>query len=197
QAFEIQRRLKIWRPRRAAVLGVGTVGLLATLALRLRGLEVVCYSRRQAPYLNSELVEALGARYVSSQEMALADAGGPFDLIFEATGFSPLVFEAMGAPLAKNGVLVLASVTGGSRTIEVDADAINQGFVLGNKAMVGTVNASRDDFVRGVDDLVKAESLYPGWLGQLLTTPIAGLENYDLMLRALTDDTDASKAHAE
>ncbi len=26
---------------------------------------------------------------------------------------------------------------------------INQGFVLGNKVMVGTVNASRDDFVRG------------------------------------------------
>ncbi|RIK69652.1 glucose dehydrogenase, partial [candidate division KSB1 bacterium] len=41
QAYEIQRRLRIWRPRKAAVMGAGTVGLLATLALRLRGLEVV------------------------------------------------------------------------------------------------------------------------------------------------------------
>jgi threonine dehydrogenase-like Zn-dependent dehydrogenase len=197
QAYEIQRRLKIWRPRRAAVLGAGTVGLLATLLLRLRGLEVVCYSRRQPPYLNAELVDALGARYVSSQDVELADAGGPFDLIFEATGFSPLVFEAAGAPLAKNGVLVLASVTGGSRKIEVDADVINQGFVLGNKVMVGTVNASRDDFVRGVDDLVKAEALYPGWLGRLLTTPIDGLERHDEMLRALNEDKNAIKIYVE
>ncbi len=36
QAYEIQRRLKMWRPRTAAVMGAGTIGLLATLALRLR-----------------------------------------------------------------------------------------------------------------------------------------------------------------
>src|SRR5713101_7804466 len=33
QAFEIQRRLRVWRPKRAAVMGAGTIGLLATLAL--------------------------------------------------------------------------------------------------------------------------------------------------------------------
>src|SRR5262249_9292608 len=99
--------------------------------------------------------------------------------------------------LGKNGVLVLASVTGGDRRVEVDADVINQGFVLGNKVMVGTVNASRDDFVRGVDDLVRAEALFPGWLGRLLTTPIAGLENYEQMLRALTEDRDAIKVYVD
>ncbi|MGH2592775.1 MAG: alcohol dehydrogenase catalytic domain-containing protein, partial [Anaerolineae bacterium] len=36
QAYEIQRRLRVWRPRKAAVLGAGTIGLLATLILRLR-----------------------------------------------------------------------------------------------------------------------------------------------------------------
>src|SRR5207249_7936073 len=30
QAYEIQRRLKVWQPRRAAVVGAGTIGLLAT-----------------------------------------------------------------------------------------------------------------------------------------------------------------------
>jgi threonine dehydrogenase-like Zn-dependent dehydrogenase len=199
QAYEIQRRLRIWHPQRAAVLGAGTIGLLATLLLRVRGLEVVCYSKRPSPYANSRLVEALGATYVGSDSATLADTAsehGPFDLIFEATGFSPLVFEAAKA-LGKNGVLVLASVTGGHRTAEVEADAINQGFVLGNKVMVGTVNASRDDFVRGVDDLVKAEALYPAWLGRLLTTPIAGLERYEEMLRALTEDADAIKVFVE
>src|SRR5919198_920941 len=45
QAFEIQRRLKVWQPRKAAVLGTGTIGLLATLILRLRGIEVTAFGR--------------------------------------------------------------------------------------------------------------------------------------------------------
>jgi glucose 1-dehydrogenase len=199
QAYEIQRRLKVWEPRRAAVLGSGTIGLLATLVLRLRGLEVVCYSQRPRPYLNSDLVEALGARYVSADQGTLAETAaqyGPFDLIFEATGYSPLVFEA-AAVLGKNGVLVLASVTGGERTVEVPSDRINQGFVLGNKVMVGTVNASRADFVSGADDLVKAEARFPGWLGRLLTTPVQGLERYGEMLRHLCENRDAIKVYVE
>jgi glucose 1-dehydrogenase len=199
QAYEIQRRLKVWNPCRAAVLGSGTIGLLATLALRLRRLDVTCYSLQPAPYVNSDLVEALGGRYVSAQEGSLAETAarhGPFDVVFEATGFSPLVFEAMEA-LGKNGVLVLASVTGGERRVEVPADRINQGFVLGNKVMVGTVNASRGDFLRGVDDLVLAEAQYPGWLSQLLTTPVHGLERYDEMLRHLIENRDAIKVYVQ
>jgi len=199
QAFEIQRRLKVWQPQRAAVIGAGTVGLLAALAMRLRGLEVTCYSRRLPPYLNSNLMEEIGVHYTSSQQSTLAEASaihGPFDIILEASGFSPLAFQAAEA-LGKNGVLVLASVTGGDTQVEVNADKINQGFVLGNKTMVGTVNASRADFVSGVNDLVKAEALYPGWLQKLLTTRVNGLENYAELLRHLLEDKEAIKVYLE
>jgi glucose 1-dehydrogenase len=195
QAFEIQRRLKVWQPRRAAVLGSGTVGLLATLALRLRGIEVTCISLRPAPYLNSDLIEEIGATYVSTQETSIAEQG-PFDIVIEATGFSPLVWDAAQV-LAKNGVLVLVSVTGGDRTVEIPSDAINQAFVLGNKVMVGSVNASPEDFARGRDDLVKAYAFYPGWLEKLLTTPVSGLESYEQMLRELTENKDAIKVFVE
>jgi len=199
QAYEIQRRLKVWQPRGAAVVGAGTIGMLVTLAMRMRDLEVTCYSRRLPPYHNSDLITELGARYVSSQQMALIGASrvyGPFDIIFEASGFSPLVFQAAEA-LGKDGVLVLSSVTGGEQTVEVNADKINQGFVLGNKVMVGTVNASRADFVSGVNDLVKAEAYYPGWLDKLLTTRVQGLENYEEMLRHLLEDKEAIKVYVE
>lgn len=198
QADEIQRRLRIWRPARAAVLGAGPIGLLATLILRLRGVAVTVLSRRSRPYRSSDLVEAIGASYLSTASATLSDAArahGPFDLIFEATGFSPLAFEAARV-LGPNGVLVLAGVTAGDKTIEIDADAINQGFVLGNKVMVGTVNASRDDFIRGVEDMLAAEAFHPGWLEQLLTTPIHGLEDAAAMVAAL-DDQDAIKAYVE
>src|SRR5436190_1242312 len=74
QAFEIQRRLKVWRPRRAAVLGSGTIGLMAALILRLKGIEVTAFARTPAPYLNSDLLAAIGARYVSTRELSLRDA---------------------------------------------------------------------------------------------------------------------------
>ena len=198
QAFEIQDRLRVWAPARAAVLGAGPIGLLAALALRLRGIEVAVYSRREPPYLNSDLVEAIGGRYVSSSSTSLArlaEEAGPLDLILEATGFSPLAFEAADV-LASNGVLVLASVTGGDHTSEIPTDRINQGFVLGNKVMVGTVNAHRDDFVEGIEDLLRAEATFPGWLDRLLTTRIQGLEG-DAIRRGLRDDGDAIKAYVE
>jgi glucose 1-dehydrogenase len=198
-AYEIQRRLKIWQPRRAAILGSGTIGLLMALAARLRGLELTVFSLPQKPYRNAELVEELGGTYVSSADSSLAevsDERGPFDLIMDATGFSPIIWEAAEV-LGKNGVLVLSSITGGERKAEINSDKINQSFVLGNKVMVGTVNAAPADFRSGVDDLIKAEALFPGWLKKLLTTPIHGLENYDEMIRALTEDRDAIKVYVE
>ena len=199
QAYEIQRRLKVWEPRRAAVLGSGTIGLLTTLVLRLRGLEVVCLSLPKPPYRNSELVEELGATYVSTQDLSIAEAAaahGPFDIIVEATGFSPLVWEAAEA-LGKNGVLMLVSVTGGERKVEIASDMINQGFVLGNKVMAGSVNASPTDFTTGRDDLVKAYAFYPGWLEKLLTNPVEGLESYEQMLSELTESSDAIKVFVQ
>jgi threonine dehydrogenase-like Zn-dependent dehydrogenase len=198
-ALEIQRRLKVWDPRRACILGSGTIGLLMALAARLRGLELTVFSLPQRPYRNADLVEQLGGRYVSSADRTLAELSaehGPFDLIMDATGFSPIIWEAAEV-LGKNGVLVLSSITGGDRKAEINSDAINQSFVLGNNVMVGTVNASPADFRSGVDDLIKAEALFPGWLVQLLTTPIHGLENYDEMIRALTEDRDAIKVYVE
>src|SRR5437867_9307100 len=52
QAYEIQRRMRVWRPRRAAVMGAGTIGILATLVLRLRGLAVTTFGLPRKPYLN-------------------------------------------------------------------------------------------------------------------------------------------------
>ncbi|NOT46324.1 MAG: glucose dehydrogenase, partial [Acidobacteria bacterium] len=199
QAFEIQRRLKVWKPKRAAVLGAGTIGLLATLVLRLRGLEVVTFGRTSAPYLNSDLIEELGASYSSTAELSVQDyaaAHGGFDLIFECTGFSPIVFDAMQA-LEKNGVLVLSSVTGGDRMIEIPADKINLEFVLGNKVMVGTVNANRDYFESGVKDMAQSVLEYGSWLSKLLTHPVAGLENYEQLLTTLTTAKGAIKVYCE
>jgi glucose 1-dehydrogenase len=193
QAYEIQRRLKVWKPRKVAVMGAGTIGLLATLVLRLRGLDVTTFARSTKPYLNADLVEELGARYVSTKNTSILDGAmqhGPFDLILEATGNSGVVFDSMQA-LGKNGVLVLISVTGGDKKIEVPADKINLDFVLGNKVMVGSVNANREYFEIGVRDMFQAELEYPGWLSKLLTDPSQRLRQLQRPLQ----ETDVPEWH--
>jgi threonine dehydrogenase-like Zn-dependent dehydrogenase len=199
QAYEIQRRMKVWRPRRAAVMGTGTLGLLASLVLRLRGLDVTAFGRTPAPYLNAELLGAIGARYVHTAAQSItatAATDGPFDLIFEGTGSSAVVFESMQV-LARNGALVLSSITGGGRSLEVPADKINLDFVLGNKVMVGTVNASRENFENGVRDMAHAESEYPGWLTRLLTHRVEGLDNYRDLFEHLRNPNGAIKIFCE
>ncbi|MBV9175322.1 MAG: hypothetical protein JOZ81_35140, partial [Chloroflexi bacterium] len=132
-------------------------------------------------------------------ETSLREAAGqygPFDLIFEATGFAPIVFEAMEA-LGKNGVLVLASVTGGDQMVEVPAAKINLEFVLGNKVMVGTVNGNREYFEAAVRDLAMGEAQFPGWVAKLLTHPVQGLDNYRELIDTLTSGKSVIKAFCE
>ena len=162
-------------------------------------IDVTVFGLTRKPYLNADLLAEIGARYESTSDLSILDGStryGPWDLVFEATGYSPIVFEAMQA-LGKNGVLVLASVTGGDTRVEVPADRINQGFVLGNKVMVGTVNANRDYFEMGARDMAQAEAEYPGWLRQLLTHPVKGLENYHELFDQLTTAKGAIKVFCE
>lgn len=195
QAYEAQRRFKVWRPKKAAVLGVGTVGLLAALSLKMKGFDVTSFGKEGRPSRNLDLLEELGVRYISTNDLSIREAAirfDPFDLMFEATGYSPVVFEAMEC-LGKNGVLVLASVTGGDREHSVPAGKINLDFVLGNKLVVGTVNANSEYFEAGVYDFARAELEFPGWLSKLLTHPVTGLENYQNMMQTLTTQREAIK----
>ena len=191
QAGDIQERLKIWHPKTAAVLGTGNVGLLTAMALRLRGYEVHGFGKQiRDGYLNAELCEAIGASYDSTDILPLVESTkkyGEYDLIFECTGYSPIIFDAMQS-LNENGILILASVTGGERkTDAVPSDKINQMFVLGNRAMVGTVNANREHFEMGVKDLALCEAMYPGWLGRMMTHKVTGLENYEKVFDTLSN----------
>jgi threonine dehydrogenase-like Zn-dependent dehydrogenase len=195
QAFEAQARMKVWRPKVAYVLGAGQIGLLATLVLKLRGLEVFSFARGKAPNLKSEIVGGLEATYVSTQETSMGDLAketGKPDLIVDATGSSRLAFEAM-QHVGHNGVVVWTGITGGEQKIEVPADNINLEWVLGNKLLLGSVNANRGHFEMGIRDLALGEMMYPGVLGRILTNPVDGLDNYAEMMRLLVEEKSALK----
>lgn len=197
QAYEVQRRMRVWRPRVAYVLGAGQIGLLATLLLRLRGLEVYTLARSKPPTLNSEIVSQFDAQYVSTSEVPLDELArrvGKADLIVDATGSSQIAFESMRV-LGHNGVLVWTSITGGNRNLEVPSDKINIDWVLGNKLLLGTVNANREHFESGIREFALGEVTYPGVTQKILTTPVDGLDNYAELMRLLVEERGALKVY--
>ncbi len=189
QAFLAQQRLQVWHPRRAFVLGAGQIGLLATMMLKLRGMEVYTLATKPGPHRKSEIAEAYGATYVSTKQTPLADlvkqVGKP-DLIFEATGNAEICFRAMEI-LAHNGALVWTSITGGKHEVTLDAAKINLEWVLGNKLLVSSVNGNRRHFELGIQALSHGEHTYPGVTERILTHPVAGLDNYKEMMKILED----------
>src|SRR4051794_38416204 len=190
QAYLAQGRLQVWNPQRAFVLGAGQIGLLATMMLRLRGLEVYTLATRPGPHRKSEIAEAYGASYVSTRQTSMADLArrvGKPDLIFEATGNAEVCFRAMEV-LAINGALIWTSITGGSRDVTVDAAKVNLEWVLGNKLLVSSVNGNRQHFELGLQSLSHGELTYPGVAERLLTNPVAGLDGYQEMMRLLVED---------
>jgi threonine dehydrogenase-like Zn-dependent dehydrogenase len=157
--------------RRCMVAGIGAVGLLAALALRLRGalvygLDIV---DRESP--RPRWLEAIGGTYIDGRKVApdkVDSKVGAMDLIFEATGVAKLEFNLLDA-LCANGIYVLTGIPGGDRPLEVPGAQLIRQLVLGNQVMLGSVNASRDHFQMAVDDLRRAEARWPGHTRKLIT----------------------------
>ncbi len=174
QADLIQRRMAYWNVTTAVVLGAGPIGMLGTLLLRSRDIDVTTVARTPKPNPAASIIEASGANYVSTEVeslQALHQRLGNIDLILESTGASILAFDAM-TMLGANGVLALLSLTGGNGTAEVPTARINTGLVAGNKVVVGSVNAGIEDFTNSVDHLRRFETLWPDLLEQMFTNRI-------------------------
>jgi threonine dehydrogenase-like Zn-dependent dehydrogenase len=190
QAYLAQTRLQVWTPKRAFVLGAGQIGLLATMMLRLRGLEVYTLATKPGPHRKSEIAEAYGATYVSTRHTSMAELArlvGKPDVIFEATGNAEVCFRAMEV-LAINGALIWTSITGGKHEVTVDAAKINLEWVLGNKLLVSSVNGNRHHFELGLQMLSHGEATFPGVTERILTHPVAGLDRYQEMMKLLEDN---------
>lgn len=171
QARRIQRRL-YWRPRTALVFGLGTIGILAAMLLRLRGLDVHLYSRTSHDSLAARLIGEIGVHYVNSDDVAhpsgLRGVIPRPDIMIEATGAARVAAEAMTL-IEPNAVLCLLSVTPASDRIQLDVAELNQRIVLGNGVVFGSVNSGRRHFERAIQDLQRAEAEWPGFASRLIT----------------------------
>ena len=193
QVWALQQRL-VWGEEpgtgqglTAVVLGAGPVGLLGAMALQTAGFRTVVYSRTPAPNDRADLAEAIGAPYYSSDELTgteLTAEIGPIDLCYEAAGVSHAAFDLMGH-MAPNAVFVLTGVPGDEADKTMETDTLMRAIVLGNQAVLGTVNAGASDFTAAISNLVEFQRRWPGPLRSLVTGRHP-LERYDDVLQGRT-----------
>ncbi|SIQ14434.1 Threonine dehydrogenase [Micromonospora avicenniae] len=158
----------VWQPKIVLVTGAGPIGLLAALLAAQRGFSVhVLDLATSGP--KPELVHALGATYHS---VPVHELDFEPDVVLECTGAPTVVLEVM-CKAAPNGIVCLAGVSSGGRTIDFDAGALNRSLVLENNVVFGSVNANRRHWELAADALRRADPL---WLSSLISrrVPVSG-----------------------
>ncbi len=155
-----------WTPTRALVIGAGAIGTLATLLLRLDDHEVWTADRRPAGPAKAALFAELEASYECTQERALKELAshvGGFDLVVQAAGDAQANLDAV-ALLRRNGVACLLGIDGHAHEVTIDAGVIGVDVILHNRAVFGSVNSNRVDWVAAIDALDRANQRWPAAL---------------------------------
>jgi glucose 1-dehydrogenase len=167
-----------WAPEHVLVTGAGPIGLLGALLARQRGLEVTVLDR-VTEGAKPAMVREIGANYISS----LDDLKVAPDVVVEATGIGPLVFDVIGR-CAPNAIVCLTGISSGTRPIELAADAINKEIVLENEVVFGSVNAGLRNYQQAAEALAKADK---SWLEQVITRKVP-LDQWPTALDRQPDD---------
>jgi threonine dehydrogenase-like Zn-dependent dehydrogenase len=157
--------------RRCLVAGLGPIGLLAAMALRLRGAQVYGLDIVDPQTVRPKWLETIGGTYIDGRKVPpdkVDDTIGPVELILEATGVPSLAFNLLDA-LGANGIYVLTGIPGGNRPLEIAGAEIMRKLVLRNQVMIGSVNAARDHFQIALDDLRVAGLRWGNHVEQLIT----------------------------
>jgi threonine dehydrogenase-like Zn-dependent dehydrogenase len=157
--------------RLCLVAGLGPIGLLAALALRLRGATVFGLDIVDENSTRPQWLEKIGGKYLDGRKIKpdkVDNLVAPMELIFESTGVASLEFNLLDA-LASNGLYVLTGIPGGNRPLEIPGSQLIRQLVLGNQLLVGSVNAARDHYQMAVDDLAAARLLWGDHVEELIT----------------------------
>ncbi|MGP8109895.1 MAG: glucose 1-dehydrogenase [Thermoplasmata archaeon] len=153
----------------ALVAGTGAIGMLASLVLTLRGCSVTTIDRHGESTAAAALLRTAGARHVNAAAGLGVLGDSRFDLVLEATGSATLDFSLLER-LGPNGVLVLTGIPDAAQPpTSVPGGALLREMVLGNRAIVGSVNANRKHFEAGLRDLLTLRERHAGLCESLVS----------------------------
>lgn len=169
QSFKIQQRME-WHPEKAFIVGAGPLGLLATMVLRLKGLEVYAAATREKESLKAKIIRNVGGSYINVRETPIATLEEKFDIVIEATGRVEPALEAMSL-LGPNSVMCFLGVYREKKACQEFGKVLTN-MVLGNRLMFGSVSSNKKHFEMGIKDMPEIERRYGNALKELITTKL-------------------------
>ncbi|MGE5806145.1 MAG: glucose 1-dehydrogenase [Ignavibacteria bacterium] len=168
-------REKEWfRKSRTLVAGIGSVGLLASFILSLRGSKVYGLDIVDENSARPSILKSLGGIYIDGRKISadnIDDTFGEMDFIFEATGIAKLEFQLTDA-LSRNGIYVLTGIPEGERPVTVMGNEIMREMVLKNQILIGSVNAAKEHYNMAVNDLLGAKKRWGNLPDKMITEKI-------------------------
>ena len=166
QSFKIQQRIE-WQPKKAFIVGAGPLGLLATMVLRLKGLQVYAAATREKESLKAQLIRNVGGSYINVRETPIETLEEKFDIVIEATGRVEPALEALNL-LGPNGVMCFLGVYREKKACQEFGKVLTN-MVLGNRLMFGSVSSNKKHFEMGIKDMLEIRSQYGNVLDRLVT----------------------------
>ena len=176
--------------KKVLVAGIGAIGLLAVVALRLRGAEVIGVDIVDEGTKRPRLLEELGGTYINARHTEieeLDDKLGQIDMILEAAGVAQLGFELIDV-LGINGIYVMTGIPGEGKPVCIPGGETMSQIVLKNQVILGSVNASTANFETGIKDLEKAKNRWGDLIDGIITKRIKYTDFSDAIHMRSADD---------
>lgn len=128
-------------PRTALVLGLGPIGMLAAMALKVRGYAVRVHSLEPADHPRAAILKLQDIPYQAALQ-------GSADIVIEAAGSTEAALKAL-EQMPPLGVMVVLGAPDGAGPVPFLRMIVN------NQTIVGSVNADAAAFRSAVEDLAR------------------------------------------
>jgi len=169
----IEKNKKKWlKGKNVLIAGLGPIGLLGAMVLRLNGANVWGLDVVDPNSSRPKILSRMGGKYIKSSDINLenfAKECPQLDMVLEAAGIAKLDFDLIKM-LGTNGIYVLTGVPGEQKPLSVDGSSIMRQLVLKNQVILGSVNAGNQHFKDAITDLEAAHNEWPGLIESLITS---------------------------
>ncbi len=157
--------------KRALVAGLGPVGLLSAVALRLRNARVFGLDIVDEDSKRPTLLKEIGGEYIDGRAIKTTEIDekcGDMDFVLEAAGITKLEFQLLDT-IGINGIYVLSGIPGGNRPVNILGDELIRKMVLMNHVWLGSVNASIYHYKLAIKDLTEANKKWGNTVQNIIT----------------------------
>ncbi|PCI92178.1 alcohol dehydrogenase [Candidatus Aerophobetes bacterium] len=178
------------RGKTALIAGLGPIGLLGAVVLRLHGCNVLGLDIVDENSARPQILKELGGTYLNSKEHSMESIQKQhpqIDLILEAAGIPKLDFDLVQT-LGINGIYVLTGVPGDGPPLQVNGASVMKQLVLKNQVIFGSVNASFSHFKMAVDDLENGLKKWPNTLPKIISHRIPHKDFKKVLAKHTSDE---------